>query len=314
MERYSIAMKTLKQALNIRSLVLENFEQAVVANQPHERDFLMTFVVVGGGPTGVELAGALADMKAHVLHKDYPDLDISRMQIHLIQSGDRLLNTMTHKSSAAAEKFLIEMGVQVHKKLRVNTYDGQIVTTSSGLAIPAATVLWTAGVTGALIDGLSAQTLEHSSNRVLVNSFLQSIAHERIFVIGDLALQPHPQFPQGHPQMAQPAIQMGKHLGKNLKRLLSGQQMEPFVYSDKGSMATIGRNRAVVDLPRRHFNGFFAWLVWMFVHLFSLVGFHNKAIVLMSWVYNYVNYDREGRLIVRPFKKRGFVSFTSDEI
>ncbi len=314
MERYSVPMKTLKQALNIRSLVLENFEQAVVATQPHERDFLMTFVVVGGGPTGVELAGALSDMKEHVLHKDYPDLDMSRMQIHLIQSGDRLLNTMSQRSSAAAKKFLKQMGVQVHTNLRVNTYDGQVVTTSSGLVIPSATVLWTAGVTGALIDGLPAPTIERSSNRVRVNSYMQSIADDRIFVIGDLALQRHSEYPDGHPQMAQPAIQMGKHLGKNLKRLLSGRQMEPFVYKNKGSMATIGRNRAVVDLPRKHFSGFFAWLVWMFVHLFSLVGFHNKAIVLMSWVYNYVNYDREGRLIVRTFKKRGFVSFTSDEI
>lgn len=314
LERNSVAMKTLKQALNIRSLVLENFEQAVVAAPGPERDFLMTFVVVGGGPTGVELAGALADMRKHVLHKDYPDLDLSRMQIHLIQSGDRLLNTMSEKSSAAAEKFLLEMDVQVHKKLRVTAYDGHTVVTSSGMLVASAAVLWTAGVTGAAIAGLAPNAYEGSSNRILVNKYFRSVVHERIYIIGDLALNRSTTYPNGHPQMAQPAIQMGKHLGANLKRLVSGRQMEPFVYRDKGSMATIGRNRAVVDLPRAHFNGFFAWLVWMFVHLFSLIGFHNKAMVLVSWVYNYINYDREGRLIVRPFKKRGFVTFTSDEI
>lgn len=313
-ERNSMSMKTISQSLNIRSLILENFEQAVLTKDAAERAFLMNFSLVGGGPTGVELAGALAEMKKAILQKDYPDLDITKMQINLIQSGDRILNTMSEKSSIHAEGFLKKLGVNILKNVRVTGYDGRTISTNTNLSIDSATVIWTAGVMGALVDGLSAAAIEERARRIRVNSYGQVVGYDNIFAIGDIALMESQEYPLGHPQMAQPAMQQGSQVAENLDRLLSGILMKPFDYFDKGSMATIGRNKAVVDLPKLHFSGFFAWFVWMFVHLFSLIGFRNKVVVFLNWLYNYIWFDREGRLIVRPFKKKSFVSFTSDEI
>lgn len=313
-ERNSMSMKTIPQSLNIRSLILENFEQAVLTTNEADKNALINFVLVGAGPTGVELAGALAEMKRAILQKDYPDLDISKMEINLIQSGDRVLNTMSEKSSAAAEKFLVDLGVIVHKNVRVTNYDGRTITTNSNLTFETATVIWTAGVQGAAIHGLDSKSLVERVERIRVNQFNQVVGYNNIFAIGDIASMESEEYPQGHPMMAQPALQQGALLGENLVKLLANKPMKPFEYNDKGSMATIGRNLAVVDLPKYHFNGLFAWFVWMFVHLFSLIGFKNKAVVFLNWVYNYVRFDREGRLIVRPFKKRSFVTFTSDEV
>jgi len=313
-ERNSMSMKTIPQSLNIRSLILENFEQAVLTTNEADKNALINFVLVGAGPTGVELAGALAEMKRAILQKDYPDLDISKMEINLIQSGDRVLNTMSEKSSAAAEKFLLDLGVIVHKNVRVTNYDGRTITTNSDLTFETATVIWTAGVQGAAIHGLDSKSLVERVERIRVNQYNQVVGYDNIFAIGDIASMESEKYPQGHPMMAQPALQQGALLGENLVKLLANKPMKPFEYNDKGSMATIGRNLAVVDLPKYHFNGLFAWFVWMFVHLFSLIGFKNKAVVFLNWVYNYVRFDREGRLIVRPFKKRSFVTFTSDEV
>jgi len=313
-ERNSMSMKTIPQSLNIRSLILENFEQAVLTTNEADKNALINFVLVGAGPTGVELAGALAEMKRAILQKDYPDLDISKMEINLIQSGDRVLNTMSEKSSAAAEKFLVDLGVIVHKNVRVTNYDGRTITTNSDLTFETATVIWTAGVQGAAIHGLDSKSLVERVERIRVNQYNQVVGYNNIFAIGDIASMESEKYPQGHPMMAQPALQQGALLGENLVKLLANKPMKPFEYNDKGSMATIGRNLAVVDLPKYHFNGLFAWFVWMFVHLFSLIGFKNKAVVFLNWVYNYVRFDREGRLIVRPFKKRSFVTFTSDEV
>ena len=313
-ERNSMSMKTIPQSLNIRSLILENFEQAVLTKDIAEQNALINFVLVGAGPTGVELAGALAEMKRAILQKDYPDLDISKMEINLVQSSDRVLNTMSEKSSAAAEKFLTNLGVKVHKNVRVTNYDGRTISTNSDLTFETATVIWTAGVQGAAIHGLDAKSLVERVERIRVNQYNQVVGYNNIFAIGDVASMETANYPQGHPMMAQPALQQGDLLGENLVKLVANQPMKPFEYNDKGSMATIGRNLAVVDLPKYHFNGVFAWFVWMFVHLFSLIGFKNKAVVFLNWVYNYIRFDREGRLIVRPFKKRSFVTFTSDEV
>ncbi|MBU0940374.1 MAG: NAD(P)/FAD-dependent oxidoreductase [Bacteroidetes bacterium] len=313
-KRHSMSMKTIPQALNIRSFILENFEQAVLTTDVVEQNSLINFVLVGGGPTGVELAGALAEMKKAILQKDYPDLDISRMQINLIQSGDRILNTMSEKSSAAAEEFLVNLGVKIWKNVRVTNYDGRTVTTNSDLVFDTATVIWTAGVQGAVVAGLNADALVERVERIRVDAYNQVKGYEDIFAIGDIASMESLDFPDGHPMMAQPAMQQGTLLGKNIIRLIANKQMVPFSYNDKGSMATIGRNKAVVDLPNYHFSGVFAWFVWMFVHLFSLIGFKNKAVVFLNWVYNYIRFDREGRLIIRPFKKRSFTTFTTDEI
>lgn len=313
-ERNSMSMKTIPQSLNIRSLILENFEQAVLTKDVNDKNSLINFVLVGGGPTGVELAGALAEMKKAILQKDYPDLDIQKMEINLVQSGDRILNTMSEKSSKAAEEFLLSLGVKIWKNVRVTNYDGRTISTNSDLTFETATVIWTAGVQGAAISGLDAAALVEKVERIRVNEFNQVKGYDTIFAIGDIASMETEDYPQGHPMMAQPAIQQGDLLGENLAKLLKNQPMEPFEYNDKGSMATIGRNKAVVDLPKYHFNGVFAWFVWMFVHLFSLIGFKNKAVVFLNWVYNYIRFDREGRLIIRPYKKKSFTTFTSDEI
>ena len=313
-ERNSMSMKTIPQSLNIRSLILENFEQAVLTKNQADRNTLINFVLVGAGPTGVELAGALAEMKKAILQKDYPDLDIDKMQINLIQSGDRILNTMSEKSSAAAEKFLLDLGVKIWKNVRVTNYDGRTITTNTDLTFDSATVIWTAGVQGVKIVGLDSKSFLEKVDRVRVNQYNQVVGYDNIFAIGDICSMETEKYPQGHPMMAQPAMQQGKLLGENLIKLIKKKTMTPFEYKDKGSMATIGRNLAVVDLPHYHFSGIFAWFVWMFVHLFSLIGFKNKAVVFLNWVYNYIKFDREGRLIIRPFKKKSFTTFTSDEI
>lgn len=313
-ERNSIAMKTIPQSLNIRSLILENFEQALLTDDEHERNALINFVLVGGGPTGVELAGALAEMKNAILQKDYPDLDISKMQINLIQSGDRILNTMSEKSSSAAEKYLKNLGVNVLKNIRVTSYDGRTISTNTDVVLETATLIWTAGVQGAIVNGLPASSLMEKVERIKVNEYNQVLGFPNVFAIGDIAMMAAEEYPQGHPMVAQPALQQGRLLGENIIKLIQNQEMKPFHYNDKGSMATIGRNKAVVDLPNYHFHGVFAWFVWMFVHLFSLIGFKNKAVVFLNWLYNYIRFDREGRLIVRPYKKKSFTSFTFDEI
>ncbi len=313
-ERNSMAMKTIPQSLNIRSLILENFEQALLTNDIDERHSLMNFVLVGGGPTGVELAGALAEMKKAILPKDYPDLDVRKMEINLIQGSDRVLDSMSENASEKAEKFLLDLGVSVWKKVRVTGYDGKTVTTNSDLSFDSATVIWTAGVQGALPHGLKADSFIKNVNRIKVNQYNQVEGYDNLFAIGDIAVMTSEEYPQGHPMMAQPAMQQGRLLAENVIRLLDKKELKPFVYKDKGSMATIGRNKAVVDLPNYKFSGVFAWFVWMFVHLFSLIGFKNKAVVFLNWVYNYIRFDREARLIMRPYKKRKLISFTSDEL
>lgn len=313
-ERNSMAMKTIPQSLNIRSLILENFEQALLTNDIDERHSLMNFVLVGGGPTGVELAGALAEMKKAILPKDYPDLDVRKMEINLIQGSNRVLDSMSENASEKAEKFLLDLGVSVWKNVRVTGYDGKTVTTSSDLSFDSATVIWTAGVQGALPHGLKTDSFIKNVNRIKVNQYNQVEGYEHLFAIGDIAVMYSEKFPQGHPMMAQPAMQQGRLLADNLIKIIYKKTPKPFEYKDKGSMATIGRNKAVVDLPKFKFSGVFAWFVWMFVHLFSLIGFKNKAVVFLNWVYNYVRFDREARLIMRPYKKRNQVSFTSDEL
>ena len=302
-EKHSMAMKSIPQSLNLRSLILENFEQALLTYAFHERDALMNFVIVGGGPTGVELAGALAEIKKGILPKDYPDLDTRRVQINLVQSSDRILKEMSEKASEKAEDFLEGLGVQIWKNTRVTDYDGKTVRTKTDLIFETATLVWAAGVKGALLKGLDASDLLVSCNRLNVNEFSQVLGHDGIFAIGDIACMVSEDNPFGHPMMAQPAIQQGSALGDNLIRLLENKPMKPFFYKDKGSMATVGRNKAVVDLPHFKFQGVFAWFVWMFVHLFFLIGFRNRMVVFVNWVYNYIRFDREARLIIRPFQR-----------
>ncbi|WP_413513478.1 NAD(P)/FAD-dependent oxidoreductase [Myroides odoratus] len=310
-QQNSMAMKTIPQSLNIRSLVLENFEEALLTNDEKEKRALMNFVIVGAGPTGVELAGALAEMKKHVLPKDYPDLDIRQMEINVIQGGTKVLDAMSEKASRKAQEFLEKLGVNVWVNEIVTDFDGKIVQTKSGKEFEAETVIWTAGVMGAVIDGFDASVVQRG-NRLKVNEYNQVEGFDSIFAIGDVAAMVTENTPMGHPMMAQPAIQQGQLLATNLIQLRDGKPLKKFAYKDKGSMATIGRNKAVVDLPNFQFSGFFAWFVWMFVHLMSLIGFRNKFLVFWNWVYNYLMFDRQARLIVRPYKKKNEESFTKN--
>ncbi|RNC88565.1 MAG: NAD(P)/FAD-dependent oxidoreductase [Allomuricauda sp.] len=304
LQKNAMTMKTIPQSLNLRSLILENFEQALLTDDLHEREALMNFVIVGGGPTGVELAGALAEIKKGILPKDYPDLDTRRAQINLVQGSNRLLPAMSEIASKKAEDFLEKLGVNVWKELRVTDYDGKRAKTNQDTLFETATLIWAAGVKAMPIKGLNATDLCTFGNRLKVNDLHQVEGFEHIFAIGDVACMTSEAYPKGHPMMAQPAMQQGENLGENLVRMLEGKKMKPFAYRDKGSMATIGRNKAVADLPKFKFQGVFAWFVWMFVHLYFLIGFRNRLVVFINWVYNYIKFDREARLIIRPFKKQ----------
>ena len=311
-ENNAVWMKSIPQALNLRSLVLENFEQATITEDETKRKSLLTFVIAGAGPTGVELSGALAELKNHIISKDYKDLNQDEIQVHLLEGEDRVLPPMSEKSSINAKRFLENLGVHVHTSTFVEDYKNNIVTTNTGKEFHTETFIWSAGVTGAPVEGLQADAFVEKTNRYKVNQYNQIQGHDNIFAIGDIALMQNEDYPKGHPMVAQPAIQQGKHLAKNLLRKLDNKEKKPFSYFDKGTMATIGRNKAVVDLGKLKFGGFFAWFIWMFVHLWFLVGFRNRVVTFFNWVYNYINYDRAARLIVRPFKNRKIEMSDSD--
>src|SRR5690554_311293 len=299
----SLPMKTVPQALNIRSLMLQNIEVADRTTDERKRKRLLNFVIAGGGPTGVELAGALAEFRKGILENDYPELNESDMQVHLIEGQNRLLPPMSEQASKKAEKFLLKMGVILHLNTYISNYDGQVVSTNDGKTFEAATFIWAAGVTGAPIEGIPAASLIEKTNRYKVDAFNKIIGSKNIYALGDVALMETEAYPKGHPQVAQPAIQQGKNLGVNFRRMLKGQEMKPFKYTDKGTMATIGRNKAVADIWNLHLGGFIAWVIWIFVHLWFLIGFRNRVITFFNWSYNYINYDKAARLIIRPFKK-----------
>ncbi|SRX55005.1 NAD(P)/FAD-dependent oxidoreductase [Aequorivita sp. CIP111184] len=299
----SMPMKTIPQALNIRSLMLQNIEKADITSDETERKRLLNFVIAGAGPTGVELAGALAEFRKGILENDYPELEEEEMNVHLIEGLDRVLPPMSETVSKKAQKFLENLGVQVHLETFISDYDGKTVTTKDGKKFETATFIWAAGVTGAPIKGISGEALVEKANRYRVDEFNKVKGFENIYALGDIALMENKEYPKGHPQVAQPAIQQGKHLGKNFRKILKGAPIEPFKYFDKGTMATVGRNKAVVDIGKLHFGGAIAWFLWMFVHLWFLVGFRNRVVTFFNWTYSYINYDRAARLIIRPFKK-----------
>ncbi len=296
-------MKTVPQALNIRSLILQNIEKADITEDETERKRLLNFVIAGGGPTGVELAGALAEFRRGILENDYPELDENEMNVHLIEGQNRVLPPMSETVSKKAQIFLEKLGVQLHLGTFINDYDGKTVTTTDGKKFETATFIWAAGVTGAIIGGINGEALIEKANRYKVDEFNKIVGFQNIYALGDIALMESKKYPKGHSQVAQPAIQQGKHLGKNFRKMLKGEKMKPFVYFDKGTMATVGRNKAVVDIGKLHFGGAIAWFLWMFVHLWFLVGFRNRVVTFFNWTYNYINYDRAARLIIRPYKK-----------
>lgn len=295
----AVPMKSVSEALYLRNLILADYEKSLSIEDYEERQSYLDIVVVGGGPTGVEVAGSLAEMKKYILPKDYPELNIEEVDIFLIQGNKDLLHGMSEQASTKALEFLTNLGVKILLEKRVTGYDGKHVTLNDGTSIPAKKVIWAAGITGKYPDGL-AMECKGPGGRVLVDRYSKVQGYDNIYAIGDIALMTEEAYPTGHPQLAQAAMQQGKNLAENFIRMESGKALKPFTYRDLGSMATIGRNRAVVDLPNIKFQGTFAWFIWLFVHLFSLLGVKNKVFVFLNWLWGYSTYDQSLRLIIRP--------------
>jgi NADH:ubiquinone reductase (H+-translocating) len=300
LEEKAYGMKSTTEALQIRYGLIRNFEDCLRAS-PADVEKYMTIVVVGGGPTGVELSGAIAEMKRYVLPKDYPELDFSRMKIYLLEGSPRTLATMSEKSSADSRTYLGKLGVTVKTGSIVKEYDGQTVTLLSGEQIRSNTVIWAAGIRGNLPLGIDAEMLA-KGNRIRTDRYSMIKGLGQIYVLGDLAYMETPVYPNGHPQVASVAIQQAAMLANNLIRYGANQtRWSEFEYQDKGSMATVGRNLAVVDLvrPKWHLKGFFAWMIWMSLHLMLILGVKNRLFVFLNWLYNYITYDQSLRLLFR---------------
>ncbi|GAB3716407.1 NAD(P)/FAD-dependent oxidoreductase [Spirosoma flavus] len=304
MRQFAFPLKGLPDALNLRSQVLQVLEQASVAPDESTRQQLLNIVIVGGGPTGVEVAGALAEMRQYVLPGDYPDMDHKQFHIYLVEGNDRLLHTMSSHASHTTRQDLEKMGVLLRLNTLVDEYDGQIATLKNGEQIPTRTLIWTAGVTGATLAGLPTSATEGS--RYKVNPYSQLENHPDIFAIGDVALMRSADYPAGYPNVAQPAMQQGSHLAKNLRRLQLGKTLLPFKYLDYGSLAIIGRNKAVGDFPGKlQLTGFPVWVVWLFIHFCYVVGFRNKLVVMANWLYHFFTFQGGTRLIIRPVTRQG---------
>ncbi len=297
----AIPIKSIEDALSLRNTILTNFEKALQIKDETQLNSLMDFVIVGGGPTGVELAGALSELRKHVFPKDYPELNFVNMDIHLVQSGSQLLKGMSDEAASEAKTMLERAGVKLWLNCRVKSYDGLKVQLDTGESLCTRTLIWAAGVTGAVVEGLPPGAFT-SGNRLRVDEYNRVHGFTNIFAVGDIAAMATTEHPEGFAMMAQPAIQQGKWLAKNIRRLMSKQELQPFRYKDQGSMATIGRNKAIADLKiwghTYKTQGFKAWVIWMFIHLISLIGFRNRLIVLIIWMWSYFTYDTGIRLII----------------
>lgn len=294
----SLPMKSVSEALFLRNTILSNFEKAVTISDEEERKRMLNVVVVGGGPTGVEVCGALAEMKKFVLPKDYPEMDFRQMTITLVEANDQLLHGMSAKAGEKAFNYLNDLGVEVKLQHKVLNYNGKEVDLEDKESFQTNTLIWAAGVKGQMPEGINTDLIVRG-NRIRVNEFSQVNGAADIFAIGDIAYMETEAYPNGHPQVAQVALQQASLLAQNLVNIQNKKELIAFRYHDKGSMATVGRNRAVVDLPKLRFSGFLAWMVWMFVHLMSIVGVKNRLVIFINWLWNYMTYDQSLRLIIR---------------
>ncbi|NQV41796.1 MAG: NAD(P)/FAD-dependent oxidoreductase [Candidatus Marinimicrobia bacterium] len=302
LEENSIGLKDIRDSINIRHRMLHNLEQAAITCDAAEQDALTNFVIVGGGPAGVEMAGALAEFCKFILPKDYPEYPSSIMKIYLMEASDKILPAMSDKASSEALKYLRQMDVQVILKEMVTGFDGLNVTTKDNKTILAKNMIWTAGVKGQFPNGLAVQNNIASGNRLKVDQYLKLEGHANIFAAGDIAAVINGATSVAHPQVAQVAIQQGRYLAHSLQHILKQQPSKPFIYKDKGTMATVGKRRAVADIGLFEFSGYFAWLLWSLVHLVSISGFKNKLMVGLNWVLSYISYDKSNRLIITDSK------------
>jgi NADH:ubiquinone reductase (H+-translocating) len=299
----ALPMKSTAEALHIREQLLLNIEQALNSKN-EDKTALLNVCIVGGGPTGVELAGAIAEMKKYILPKDYPELDFTQMHIYLFEGSATTLENMSIKSQQQSMQYLKKLGVTLKTSTKVTAYDGNVLSTNTGEQIPCKNVIWAAGIKGNVPAGIDATILARG-NRILVDELCQVQGMQHIYAIGDVACCITDESPKGHPQVAPVAIQQADMLAYNFKQLCkSHYSLDTFSYNDKGSMATVGRNLAVVDVPtpKLHFGGFIAWLIWMGLHLFLILGIKNKLFIFLNWLYNYFTYDQSLRLVFKKGK------------
>lgn len=293
----ALSLKTTYEAIKIRNVVLENFEN-ILNSGDNADDGMFNIIIVGGGPTGVELSGAFAEIKRDILPKDFPGIDHSRLQIILIEGGSHTLGTMSNLAKRKSEKYLKNLGVILKTEVFVKNYDGEKLTLSNGEVLKSKSVIWAAGITGNLIKGLSSDVIT-ASGRLEVDRMNKVNGYENIYAIGDIAYMVTPGYPEGHPQVANVAINQGRNLARNFKINQKGGKQIEYEYRDLGSMATIGRNKAVVDLPFIRFSGYFAWYVWMFLHLMLILSVRNKLIIFINWAWNYFTKNSSLRLILK---------------
>jgi NADH dehydrogenase len=301
-EQCAFPMKSTTEAITLRNRILLNFEDALSATI-EELPAIMNIVVVGGGPTGVELSGSLAELKRNILPKDYPDMDFSQLNVYLLEAGDATLGVMSKPSQEKSQQYLEAMGVNVWLNSHVEDYDGEKVTLKDGKIIPTKTLIWTAGVTGNVPPGIDKERLVRG-NRIKVDAFNRMEGAEDVFVIGDIAYMETNGFPKGHPQLANVANAQAKNTAYNLTNLLHNKPLKAFEYKNPGTMATVGKRKAVVDLPFMSFQGRFAWFIWMFLHLMLILSVKNKLIIFINWAVSYFTNDTTLRLILLPTKRR----------
>jgi len=304
--KFSLPMKSVGESLGLRNTILNNFEKALNTSDSADQARLMNMVVVGGGPTGVEISGALAEMKNFVLPKDYPELDFGRMHIYLVENGNRLLGSMSEISSRMAKKYLEKLGVTVMLNSLVTDFDNETVYLDHDRRLITHTLIWAAGIRANTVEGIDAGSLGQG-NRIRVDRYCRIEGYDNIFAIGDVALMTEKKYPKGHPQVAQVAIQQARTLSQNLRNMIKNRDLREFHYRDLGTLATVGRNRAVVDLGLVRFQGLVAWFFWMFIHLMAIVGVKNRLLIFINWAYYYFTYDQSLRLIIKPKMREGIV-------
>ncbi|MFT3740753.1 MAG: NAD(P)/FAD-dependent oxidoreductase [Breznakibacter sp.] len=296
-EKVAFPMKSVTEALALRNSVLKHLEEALFEADPYKKEALMNLVIVGGGPTGTEVAGALAEMKKHIFPKEYKELDISKVRIVLIEASPALLGGMTQRSSYKSERYLKKLGVEVYTNIQVKDYVNRAVVLSNGETIPTHNLIWAAGIKGVRLPGIP-DAVYAPNGRMMADEFNKVKGLADVYAVGDSSVILSDKLPKGHPQVAQVAIQQARNLGKNFKRLSLDKPLNPFKYKNFGAMATVGRHLAVADLPGIHFFGFFAWYIWMFVHLMSILGVKNRIFVFLNWLWSYITFDQSLRLII----------------
>jgi NADH dehydrogenase len=297
LEKFAYGLKSTYDAIIIRNSVLQSFEDFLSVGE-EEKEYLLNIVIVGGGPTGVELAGSFAEIKRHILPKDFPNIDFKNLTITLLEGSDHTLNSMSDLARNTSQHYLELLGVKVKTKTIVKSYDGKIVTLSNGETIKSKHVIWAAGVTGNLINGLPNDVIINRS-RIKVNRFNLVDNTNNIYALGDIAYMETPIYPKGHPQVANVAINQGKNLAKNFKALLKNEKLKEYEYTNLGAMATVGKHKAVVDLPFMKFKGYMAWFVWMFLHLMLILSVKSKLIIFINWAWTYITKDTSLRLILK---------------